>query len=197
MSPVEQCHNSGEALSVQDRLKEIRQVLEEELGMSIPFMYSIHCAYEDAEPYEITTEVGTNCRPIYLEGFVRDDASINEYFESKPPENYEMKVDASLDDLATEGLSDVIDGALKKIQSIISGPDDGQRSGICVAIYYLDDPFRPDVYYGKRQVNSLSDGDTVGNHDQQFETIVALIKNFEMDYLEDLVCSHDRYNFFV
>lgn len=176
---------------------EIQQVLEEELGMKIPFMSSIHYAYEDADPDELMTEVSTNCRPIYLEGFVRYDAEINEYFDSRPPENYEMKIDASMDDLITENLSDVIDSALKKIQDIISRSDDGQKSGICVAIYYMDDPSRPDVHYGKRQVHSLFDGDTVANHDQQFETVITLMKNFGMEYLEDLVYSHDRYEFFV
>jgi len=180
------------------RLEEIQQVLEEGLGMSLPFMYSIHYAYEDTDPDELTTEVGMNCRPIFAEGFVRDDASVNKHFDSEAPGNYEMILDAPLSELVTENLSDVIDGAFEKIQNIIIRPDDnGEMSGICVAVYYLNDPSRPDVCSGKRQVNALYDDDTLNNHDQFFETVMALMRDFDMGYLEDLVRLYDRYGFFV
>ena len=109
---------------VRHRTEEIRQVFEDELR-NIPFMYSIHYAYEDTDPDELTTEVGMNCRPIFVEGFVRDDAGVNEYFGHEPPENYEMITNAPLSDLVTEGLSDIIDGTLKKIQNIIIRPGEG------------------------------------------------------------------------
>ena len=182
---------------VKHRIEEIRQIFEEELG-GVPFMYSIYYAYEDTDPDELTTEVGMNCRPIFAEGFVRNDAEVNKYFEHEPPENYEMILDAPLSDLVTEELSDIIDGALKKIQDIIFRSDDvGLVSGICVTIYYLDDPSRPDVYSGKRQVYALDVDDLLKNYDQFFETVMVLMRDFGMDYLEDLVCSYDRYEFLV
>ena len=70
-------------------------------------------------------------------------------------------------------------------------------SGICVTIYYLDDPSRPDVCSGKRQVYALYDDDNLENHDQFFETVMALMRDFEMNYLDDLICLYDRYEFLV
>jgi hypothetical protein len=177
------------------RIEEIQQVLEEDLR-DIPFMYSIHYAYADSD--ELTTEVGMNCRPIFAEGFVRDDARVDEYFEYEPPVNYEMTEDSPLSDLITDGLSNIIDGPLEKIEAIISrSDDDAEVSGICVTLFYLDDPSRPEVYYGKRQVYALCDGDTINNHDQAFETVMVLMRDFGMGYLEDLVRQNDRFGIYV
>ena len=180
------------------RIEELIRVFEEDLK-DVPFMYSIHYAYEDTDINVLTTEVGMNCRPIFAEGFLRDDANVNAYFEYKPPVNYEMRTDAPVGDLITSGLSGTIDKALERIYDIVVRPgDDGEVLGICVTIYYLlDDPSRPDLYSGKRQVYALYGDDNVNNHDQFFETVMALMRDFDMTYLSYLVSSHYRYAFFA